>query len=68
MAELPDPVAYAVPGFILLLIVEMIVSRRKDRSRYEARDTLTSLLLGTGSQVAGALVGAAVIGMAVWIH
>jgi hypothetical protein len=66
--ELPDPVAYAVPGFILLLIVEMIVSRRQDRSRYEARDTLTSLLLGTGSQVAGALVGAAVIGMAVWVH
>lgn len=68
MPELPDPVVYAVPGFILLLIVEMIVSRRQDRSRYEARDTLTSLLLGTGSQVAGALVGAAVIGMAVWVH
>lgn len=68
MPELPDPVVYAVPGFILLLIVEMIVSRRQDRSRYEARDTLTSLLLGTGSQVAGALVGAAVIAIAVWVH
>jgi sterol desaturase/sphingolipid hydroxylase (fatty acid hydroxylase superfamily) len=66
--ELPDPVAYAVPAFILLLIAEMIVSLRADRSRYEMRDTLTSLLLGTGSQVAGALVGAAVIGMAVWVH
>ncbi len=68
MPELPDPVAYAVPAFILLLIAEMIVSLRADRSRYEMRDTLTSLLLGTGSQVAGALVGAAVIGMAVWVH
>ena len=68
MAELPDPVVYAVPAFILLLIVEMIVSLRADRSRYEARDTLTSLMLGTGSQVAGALVGAAVVGMAVWVH
>ncbi|MEQ8311900.1 MAG: sterol desaturase family protein [Sphingopyxis sp.] len=68
MAELPDPVVYAVPAFILLLIVEMIVALRADRSRYEARDTLTSLMLGTGSQVAGALVGAAVVGMAVWVH
>lgn len=68
MAELPDPVVYAVPAFILLLIVEMVVSLRRDKSRYEARDTLTSLLLGTGSQVAGAFVGAAVIGMAVWVY
>ena len=68
MAELPDPVVYAVPAFILLLIVEMIVSLRADKSRYEARDTLTSLMLGTGSQVAGALVGAAVVGMAVWVY
>jgi sterol desaturase/sphingolipid hydroxylase (fatty acid hydroxylase superfamily) len=68
VAELPDPVVYAVPAFILLLIVEVIVALRADRSRYEARDTLTSLMLGTGSQVAGALVGAAVVGMAVWVH
>src|SRR3546814_3877418 len=59
--ELPDPVVYAVPAFILLLIAEMIISRRADKSRYEARDTLTSLMLGTVSQVAGAFVGAAVI-------
>ena len=59
MPELPDPVVYAVPAFILLLIAEMIISLRRDRSRYEARDTLTSLMLGTVSQVAGAFVGAA---------
>ena len=50
MPELPDPVTYAVPAFILLLIAEMIISLRADKSRYEARDTLTSLMLGTGSQ------------------
>ena len=68
MDKLPDPVVYAVPAFILLLVVEMLVSLRADKSRYEARDTLTSLMLGTGSQVAGALVGAAVVGMAVWVY
>ncbi len=68
MDKLPDPVVYAVPAFILLLIAEMVISRRRDKSRYEARDTLTSLMLGTVSQVAGALVGAAVVGMAVWVY
>ena len=68
MDDLPNPVTYAVPAFILLLIAEMIVSLRRDKSRYETRDTLTSLLLGTGSQVAGAAVGAAVVGMAVWVY
>src|SRR3546814_19190624 len=46
----------------------MIVSLRADKSRYSACDTLTSLMLGTGSQVAGAFVGAAVIGMSVWVY
>ncbi|KTE21554.1 MULTISPECIES: sterol desaturase family protein [unclassified Sphingopyxis] len=68
MDKLPDPVTYAIPAFILLLIAEMVVALRRDRSRYEARDTLTSLLLGTGSQVASALVGGMVIAMAVWLH
>jgi sterol desaturase/sphingolipid hydroxylase (fatty acid hydroxylase superfamily) len=68
MDKLSDPVTYAIPAFILLLIAEMVVALRRDRSRYEARDTLTSLLLGTGSQVASALVGGMVVAMAVWLH
>src|SRR3546814_19756592 len=68
MDKLPDPVVYAVPAFILLLIVEMLISLRRDKSRYEVRDTLTSLMLGTVSQVAGAAVVAAVVGMSVWAY
>lgn len=67
MAELPDPVTYAVPAFVLLVFVEMLIARRADRSRYEPRDTLTSLLLGMGSTVAGAVTGALVIALAVWV-
>ena len=66
--KLPDVVTYAVPGFVLLVLVEMIVARVRDRSRYEPRDTLTSLALGTGSTVAGALTAglAFAMAMAVW--
>lgn len=64
---LPDPVQYAIPAFIILILVEMAIARRVDASRYEPKDTLTSLLLGTGSTVAGALTGSAVVALAVWL-
>lgn len=68
MNELPDPVQYAVPAFVILVLVEMLIARRVDPSRYEPRDTLTSLLLGTGSTVAGALTGGAVVALSVWLY
>ena len=66
MDKLPNPVDYAVPAFILLILIEMVVAKRRDPMRYEARDTLTSLLLGTGSTVAGVVLGGLAVGAAVW--
>jgi sterol desaturase/sphingolipid hydroxylase (fatty acid hydroxylase superfamily) len=63
-----SPIDYAVPAFILLILIEMIIARRRDPTRYEARDTLTSLLLGTGSTVAGALTGGIVFALALKIY
>lgn len=65
--KLADPVTLAIPAFVLLVLAEMIVARIKDRSRYEPRDTLTSLLLGTGSTVAGVLSGGLVFALATWV-
>ncbi|MES2043988.1 MAG: sterol desaturase family protein [Pseudomonadota bacterium] len=62
--RLPNPVDYAVPAFVLLVLAEMIVAWLRDRKRYEPRDTLTSLALGTGSTVAGVLTGGFVIALA----
>lgn len=66
--SLPNPVDYAIPGFVLLIVAEMLVWRARDRRRYEPRDTLTSLALGLGSTVAGLLSGGLVFAMAVWVH
>ena len=65
--HLPDVVQYAVPGFVLLVLVEMIVARLRDRTRYEPKDTLTSLSLGLGSTVAGALTAGIAFAMAMWV-
>ena len=64
---LPNPVDYAVPAFVVLVLAEMLIAWRRDRSRYEARDTLTSLALGLGSTIAGVLTAGAVFALATWL-
>ena len=64
--KLFSPVDYAVPFFILLVILEMLWVRRNAPEKYEPRDTLTSLALGTGSTVAGALFGGTMFAIAMW--
>jgi sterol desaturase/sphingolipid hydroxylase (fatty acid hydroxylase superfamily) len=66
--DLPNPVDLAIPGFILLVLVEMIVARLRDRKRYCPKDTLTSLALGFGSSVAGILSAGLIFALAVRVH
>jgi sterol desaturase/sphingolipid hydroxylase (fatty acid hydroxylase superfamily) len=63
-----SPVDFAIPGFILLIILEMLWARRNAPEKYEPRDTLTSLALGTGSTVAGAMTGGIVSVAALWLY
>jgi sterol desaturase/sphingolipid hydroxylase (fatty acid hydroxylase superfamily) len=57
VGTLPNPIDYAVPVFVLLVVAEMLIVRRAARNRYEPRDTLTSLALGLGSTVAALFTG-----------
>ncbi|PZO92038.1 MAG: C-5 sterol desaturase [Sphingomonas sanxanigenens] len=65
MGELPSPTLYAIPAFIALLLGEMWIARMRDRRRFCPRDTLTSLMLGFGSQIAGGLTAGIVFLIAV---
>jgi len=67
MPDLPNPVDLAIPGFILLILAEMIVVRLRDRRRYCPRDTMTSLGLGFGSTIAGALSVGLIYAAANWL-
>jgi sterol desaturase/sphingolipid hydroxylase (fatty acid hydroxylase superfamily) len=62
--SLPNPINLAIPGFVVLVLAEMLVAWARDRRRYCPRDTLTSLALGLGSTVAGVLTGGAVFALA----
>lgn len=63
---LPSPVDLAVPAFVALVLLEMLLVRRTGRGAYDWRDTGTSLTLGLGSTLAGALTAGAVFAIAMW--
>src|SRR3546814_9031958 len=56
---MPDfsPPDDAVPGFVALVLIEMIWARHSRPDAYEPKDTLVSLAFGLGSTVAGVLFG-----------
>ena len=62
-----DPVRYAIPFFIALIIAEMIWARRRKPVHYEPGDTLLSLALGLGSTAAGFLTAGLVFAAALWL-
>lgn len=65
---LPNPTDLAVPGFVALVLIEMVAVKLTHPERYEPRDTLTSLGLGLGSVVSGVIFGGLLgaFALAVW--
>jgi sterol desaturase/sphingolipid hydroxylase (fatty acid hydroxylase superfamily) len=66
--DLFSPVDYAIPVLIALILIELVWAKRRAPAAYEPRDTLTSLALGTGSTVAGALFGGFVAVLAMQLY
>lgn len=53
MAEVPPFVSDAIPWFVILIIVELIVSALQGVERYNLKETLCSFSLGIVSQICG---------------
>jgi len=63
-----NPVDYAVPGFIILVLIELVWAHRRSPDSYEPRDTLVSLAMGLGSTVVGAALAGVVALAAFWLY
>jgi sterol desaturase/sphingolipid hydroxylase (fatty acid hydroxylase superfamily) len=61
-------ITLAVPGFVLLILIEMVVVRLAHRGRYDFKDSATSLMMGFGNQIAGILFGGLVIVSYFWVY
>jgi sterol desaturase/sphingolipid hydroxylase (fatty acid hydroxylase superfamily) len=57
MPDLADPILIAIPGFIALIVAEMIYGRLTGHARFEPRDTAASLIMGLGNTVSGVVLG-----------
>ncbi|MFQ5347404.1 MAG: sterol desaturase family protein [Rhodothalassiaceae bacterium] len=65
--NLPNPILYAIPAFVALILLEMVYGRLTGRARYEPKDTATSLVMGLGSQFAGLLTRGIVLAIGLWV-
>jgi sterol desaturase/sphingolipid hydroxylase (fatty acid hydroxylase superfamily) len=55
-----DLIQYAIPGFIILLVAEVILTAREQKDYYDAKDTAGSLTMGIGNVIVG-FVGKAIV-------
>lgn len=55
-----DLIQYAIPGFVLLLVAEVIVTAIQHKDYYDTKDTASSLTMGIGNVVVG-FVGKALV-------
>jgi sterol desaturase/sphingolipid hydroxylase (fatty acid hydroxylase superfamily) len=58
--NMKDLIQYAIPGFIILLVAEVIVTARQQKDYYDAKDTAGSLAMGIGNVIVG-FVGKAIV-------
>lgn len=65
--DFPKVTEYAIPFFVLAILVELwLVRTERARGAFETRDTLTSLMMGTGNVVAGLLLGVVSFTVLMW--
>ena len=62
-----DPVAIAIPVFVISIIIELVAVRMGWRGDYDWRDTGASLAMGLGNTISGALLAGSVTGLALWL-
>ncbi|CAN5791124.1 sterol desaturase family protein [soil metagenome] len=63
-----DPVTLAVPFFVLAILLEIGLARFKAaKAHYETKDTMASLAMGLGSNVAGLLTGGVAVATTIWV-
>lgn len=63
-----NPIALSIPGFFLLMGVELYIARRRGQPVYKAADTVNNLHLGIGQQVTGVMSLGLMFGLYVFVY
>jgi sterol desaturase/sphingolipid hydroxylase (fatty acid hydroxylase superfamily) len=66
--QFPSVTQLAIPFFVLAMLIELwLVRTGRAKGDFSTRDTLTSLLMGTGNVVAGILLGVVSFAALLWV-
>ena len=68
LSDLPRPTEIATPLFVLLILAEMLYARKNKSIHFYAKDTATSMLMGLGSVISGALFAFFIVEIAFWVY
>lgn len=63
-----NPIQYAIPIFILLIIIEIIWSKMKSPKSYNSEDTTSSLYMGIGNIISGIIFGSFYLWLAFQVY
>ena len=66
--ELPNFIHYAIPFFIITIIIEIIVDVREKSNAYQVKDSVTSISMGLGNLLVGVLAKGIQLGAYVLIY
>ncbi|HLH08036.1 MAG TPA: sterol desaturase family protein [Terriglobales bacterium] len=65
---MPNLIQLAIPGFLLLLLLEAIAAWWMDRDLFELKDTAASLAMGIGNVIIGFATELLVFGLYTFVH
>ena len=68
MPQIPDLIHLAIPGFILLLVLEAVADSVMRRDLYQLKDTAASLTMGIGNVIIGLGAKALVLGIFTFVY
>ena len=63
-----DPTVFAIPVFIALIIIEVVINAKKNLNLYKFKDSAASITMGLGSVVIGLLTKTFAYFVFVWIY
>ncbi len=67
--SLPDPVTFAIPAFVLLIFIEVIIGKfAPKKSNYETRDSAASLAMGLGNFAIGLVNFGIIAAISNWVY
>lgn len=63
-----EPLTWAFPFFVLIILIEVIINSVRDLKLYETKDTAASLMMGAGSLVIGLGLKILAFITMIWLH